>query len=162
MPTAPPTSAGEFETLTTFLDYYREVMIGKVAGVDAAGLRATPVPSGTCLGGLLKHLAYVERWWFQAVYAGRQVDFPWSKENPDADFVLDDHDDADSLIALYRAEVDEARRVVAADPDLDRVVQAGPRQVSLRWILVHMIEEVARHAGHADILREQYDGAVGD
>jgi uncharacterized damage-inducible protein DinB len=162
MPSAPPTTAGELETLTTFLDYYREVMIGKVAGVDAAGLRAAPVPSGTCLGGLLKHLAYVERWWFQAVYAGRQVDFPWSKENPDADFILDDHDDADSLITLYRAEIEEARRVVAADPDLDRVVDSGRRQVSLRWILVHMIEEVARHAGHADILREQYDGAVGD
>jgi uncharacterized damage-inducible protein DinB len=162
MPQDPPTTAGELETLTTFLDYYREVMIGKIRGVDAAGLRQSPVESGTCLGGLLKHLAYVERWWFQAVHAGRTVGFPWTEDDPDADWRLEDGDDADSLIALYEAEVAQARLTVDANPDLDHVSSTGRSEYSLRWILVHMIEEVARHAGHADLLREQYDGATGD
>lgn len=150
--------------LTAFLDYYRGVMIRKIEGLDHDGLRFSLVPSGTCLGGLLKHLGYVERWWFQAVYARRRIEFPGSEDDPDADFRLDESDDAASLVAFYRGEVEASRAIVAEHPDLERTVKMPGRdvQVSLRWILVHMIEEVARHAGHADLLRERVDGATGD
>lgn len=147
--------------LTAFLDYFRSVMIRKVEGVDAAGLRLSPVESGTCLGGLIKHLAYVERWWFQAVWRSDPVEFPWSDDDPDAEFRLDADDTADSLIALYRRECDISRRL-AQDSRLDDVIPWKDGHLSLRWIMVHMIEETARHCGHADLIREMLDGSVGD
>ena len=163
LPPDPPHSATEFEMLTSFLDFYRGVMVRKIEGVDAEGLRRSPVDSGTSLGGLLKHLGYVERQWFGESLGGLELDFPWTKEDPDADFRLDKSETAESLTAFYRAECERSRNVVADNPDLNRVVPASRnRQVSLRWILVHMIEETARHAGHADILREMHDGEVGD
>ena len=138
-------------------------MVRKIEGLDPAGLRLSPVASGTSLGGLVKHLGYVERQWFGSSYAGLDLEYPWTAEDPDADFRLEDADTVESLVAFYRAECARSREVVAADPDLDKVVPASRgRMVSLRWILVHMIEETARHAGHADILREMVDGEVGD
>ncbi|MFP5331674.1 MAG: DinB family protein [Acidimicrobiia bacterium] len=160
---APPTTADEFTTLTTFLDYFREVVVRKLDGVEEAGLRAVLVPSQlTTLGGIVRHLGFVERWWFQTVYAGRNIEAPWTDDDPDADFVVPEGETAASLISFYRQSCEESRQVVAAQPDLDRVVSTGRRDVSLRWILVHMIEETARHAGHLDLLRESWDGAVGD
>lgn len=147
--------------LLAFLDYYRSVMIRKVEGVDDGGLRMSPVASGTSLGGLTKHLAYVERSWFQEFFASREVEYPWSDTDSDAEFRVEDEDTADGLIALYRQECEESRRIVA-DADLDRTVEGRRGEVSLRWILVHMIEETARHAGHADLIREMIDGSVGD
>jgi uncharacterized damage-inducible protein DinB len=148
--------------LTSYLDYYRGVMVRKIEGLNAAGLRRSPVESGTSLGGLLKHLGYVERQWFGESLGGLELDFPW-KNDPDADFRLDTSETAESLIAFYQAECERSRNIVEDNPDLNRVVRASrDRQVSLRWILVHMIEETARHAGHADILREMHDGEVGD
>lgn len=149
--------------LTSFLDYYRGVMVRKIEGLDAEGLRRSPVDSGTSLGGLLKHLGYVERQWFGESLGGLELAFPSTKGDPDADFRLDKSETAESLIAFYRAECERSRNMVADNPDLNRVVPASHnRQVSLRWILIHMIEETARHAGHADILREMHDGEVGD
>ena len=149
--------------LTSYLDWYRIVMVRKIEGLDAEGLRRSPVASGTSLGGLVKHLAYVERQWFAASYGGLQLDYPWTDEDPDADFRLDDDETVESLTAFYQTECQRSRDLVAVNPDLERVVSASRgRMVSLRWILVHMIEETARHAGHADIIREMVDGAVGD
>jgi uncharacterized damage-inducible protein DinB len=163
LPSYPPHSAAEFEMLTSFLDWYRVVMIRKIEGLDAEGLRRSPVSSGTSLGGLVKHLAYVERHWFGSSYGGLKLDYPWTDEDPDADFRLDADDTVESLSAFYQAECKRSREIVAANPDLDHVVPTTrDRRVSLRWILVHMIEETARHAGHADIIREMVDGAVGD
>ena len=147
--------------LTSFLDYFRSVMIRKVEGVDDEKLRWSPVPSGTCLGGLIKHLAYVERYWFQSVWAGREVAFPWTDDDPDADFHLDPDDTADSLIDFYRQECDVSRQIAAASA-LDDTVTTPRGEISMRWIVVHMIEETARHCGHADLIRELVDGAVGD
>lgn len=160
-PVDPPRDKPERETLLAFLDYFRTVMIRKVEGVDDAGLRMSPVPSGTCLGGLIKHLAYVERWWFQAAWMSEAVEFPWTDEDPDADFRVEDHDTADTLIELYRGECARSREIVGDTP-LDEVVVGSRGETSLRWIVVHMIEETARHAGHADLIREMIDGAVGD
>ena len=163
LPPHPPYSATEFETLTSYLDWYRTVMMRKIEDLDPDALRRSPVGSGTSLGGLVKHLAYVERHWFGGSYGGLELDYPWSEEDPDADFRLDPEDTVESLIDFYQAECSRSRQIVASRPDLDHVVSASRgRMVSLRWILVHMIEETARHAGHADILREMVDGAVGD
>jgi len=163
LPSYPPHSAAEFEMLTSFLDWYRLVMIRKIEGLDAEGLRRSPVASGTSLGGLVKHLAYVERHWFGSSYGGLTLDYPWTDEDPDADFRLDDNETVESLTTFYQAECKRSREMVAANPDLDHVVPTTrDRRVSLRWILVHMIEETARHAGHADIIREMVDGVVGD
>lgn len=149
--------------LNSFLDWYRIVMIRKIEGLDAEGLRRSPVASGTSLGGLVKHLAYVERHWFGSTYGGLQLEYPWTDEDPDADFRLDESETVESLTAFYQDECTRSREIVAAKPDLDHVVPATrERMVSLRWILVHMIEETARHAGHADIIREMVDGEVGD
>ena len=163
----PPTTAGEFTTLTTFLDYLREVVVHKLEGVDESGLRAVLVASqGTTLGGIIHHLAHVERWWFQQVYAGADLEYPWTDDDPDGDFRVPADATAESLIALYRECCSRSREVVAARPDLDHAVarpgSTSGRMFSLRWILVHMIEETARHAGHLDLLRESWDGAVGD
>jgi uncharacterized damage-inducible protein DinB len=159
----PPTGAPEFGTLTAFLDHYREVICEKVAGVDGPGLRRSVVATGTSLGGIIRHLAFVERWWFQEVYDGRRVTYPWSEDDPDGDWRLSPEDDAAGLIAFYRDECAVSREIVSELPDLDRSVPIPGRErtVSLRWILVHMIEETARHAGHADLLREIHDGVTG-
>ena len=163
----PPTTADEFTTLTTFLDYFREVVVHKLEGVEEPGLRAVLVPSpGTTLGGIIHHLAHVERWWFQQVYGGAALDHPWTDDDTDADFRVPPDATAESLIALYRECCARSREVVEAHPDLEREAQrpgsTSGRSFSLRWILVHMIEETARHAGHLDLLRESWDGAVGD
>jgi uncharacterized damage-inducible protein DinB len=125
------------------------------------------VPSGTSLLALVKHLTYVERWWFRAVFAGEDVEFPWTDEDPDADWRVEPHETAEELIAAYRSEVESCRRAIAGGGMDERArgkveTLDGPAGMfSLRWVLGHMIEETARHNGHADILRELIDGATG-
>ncbi|HEV3012982.1 MAG TPA: DinB family protein [Actinomycetota bacterium] len=160
----PPLLGDETETLAGFLDYHRATLLWKLEGLDDEQLRRALVPSGTSLLGLVKHLAYVERSWFQAVWAGQQVSFPWTKEDPDADWRIEPTETTEDVLALYKGECDRSREIVAAASSLDQAVH-HPRwteDVSRRWILVHMIEETARHVGHADILREQLDGATGE
>jgi len=160
----PPANAPEKETLETFLDYHRATLLQKVAGLDAADLRRSFVPSGTNLLSLVKHLAYVERWWFQHIFAGEDPDFPWADEDPDADFRVEPHETAAGIIALYQQEARLSRDIVqrsALDDVAKRVGRRG-EEFTLRWIIVHMIEETARHNGHADILRELTDGATGE
>lgn len=147
--------------LSSFLDYFRSVMIRKIEGVDEEQLRWSPVQSGTCLGGLVKHLGYVERQWFQEVWGGREVVFPWSEDDPDAEFRVEPGDTAESLVEFYRQECAVSREIIASSA-LDESVETERGALSLRWILVHMIEETARHCGHADLIREMIDGSVGD
>ncbi|GAA2594975.1 DinB family protein [Streptomyces axinellae] len=155
----PLVDGGESETLRTFLGYLREAVIAKAAGVtDEVGL--TPgVPSGTSLLGLIKHLTVVEENWFEWAYAGKGEGGPASDSEPPAP-----GETAASLIAAYQDASRRADEIVAACDDLSRPGARSLRDSpppSLRWVLVHMIEETARHAGHADILREQTDGATG-
>ena len=160
----PPQVAGETETLEGFLDFQRATLLWKLEGLDDEQLRRPMVPSGTSLLGLVKHLAYVERSWFQLVWAGQKVSFPWTKEDPDADWRIEPDETTADVLALYNAECDRSREIVAAASSLGEAV-VHPRwkeEVSRRWILAHMLEETARHVGHADILREQLDGAVGE
>lgn len=161
----PPRAAAEKETLSSFLDYHRATLLWKVAGLSDDDLRRSIVPSGVTLLGMVKHLAYVERWWFQAVFAGESVTFPWTDADPDADWRVEASETTDEIIVLYKAEVRRSREIVAG-ANLEAHAQAearhGKAEESLRWIVVHMIEETARHNGHADILRELTDGKTGE
>jgi uncharacterized damage-inducible protein DinB len=160
----PPLLGDETETLAGFLDYHRATLLWKLEGLDDEQLRRAMVPSGTSLLGLVKHLAYVERSWFQGVWAGQEVSFPWTREDPDADWRIEPDETTGDVLALYDGECDRSREIVAVASSLDEAV-VHPRwkeEVSRRWILVHMIEETARHNGHVDLLREAIDGVTGE
>ncbi|MFN8077534.1 MAG: DinB family protein [Kineosporiaceae bacterium] len=161
----PPETGAERELLESFLDYHRDTLLLKCEGLDAAGLkaRATP-PSALSLLGLVRHLTDVERYWFRMGVDGQRPGFLYwgeSEDEPDTDFEVEDADPA-ADVAAYRAEVAAAREV-AARHGLDETFTIGRRgPLSVRWVYVHMIEEYARHNGHADLLREAVDGTVGD
>ena len=157
----PPYLGDEAETLAGFLDFHRATLLWKLEGLDDEQLRRPMVPSGTSLLGMVKHLAYVERWWFQQVWAGREVTYPWTDEDPDADWRVEPSETTEDILALYRGECARSREIAAA-ASLDGVAHHPRGERSRRWILVHMIEETARHNGHADILREQLDGVTGE
>ncbi|WP_308271159.1 DinB family protein [Kitasatospora sp. SUK 42] len=156
----PSLNADERTTLLSFLDYLRQAVIGKVAGVSDEDARRPGVASGTSLLWLVRHLTVVELNWFEWAYRGLGA------EPLETDEVPLDGATLAGEIAAYRAAIARSNAVAADAPDLDR---PGARSLrpddtegpSLRWVLVHMIEETGRHAGHADILREQLDGAVG-
>ncbi len=161
----PPLVAREREMLDAWLDYHRATLAVKCEGLSDDQLRAQAVPpSSLSLLGLVRHMGEVERSWFRRVLSGEQAPPRYySDENRDGDF--DDVADADVAEAFgyWRDECADARERVAAAPSLD--VTGTGRQgetYSLRWIMVHMIEEYARHNGHADLLRERIDGTVGD
>ena len=144
----------ELGTLGRYLDVYRDVVRWKVGGVDLEAAKRPMVPSGTSLLGVVKHLAYVERWWFQSVIAGDDVDFPdWGTDDPDADFRITDEETIESVLAFYDGECERSRQILAGLDDPDSLRSAYGEDLSVRRILVHMVEEVARHAGHMDILR---------
>jgi hypothetical protein len=168
----PPPAAGELETLLAFLDHHRATFAWKTAGVDADGWRRTVGASTMTLGGMTKHLALVEDDWFDHDLMGRDAREPWASNDWDADpdweWRTGALEDPDRVRALWSASVERARACTAealADGGLDRLA-ARPwrdgRYPSLRWILVHMIEEYARHNGHADLIRESIDGVVGE
>lgn len=161
---AVPFAGDEKAMLSAFLDRYRETILWKLDGLSRAQASQRLVPSATTLLGIVKHLAYVERWWFQMHFAGGPVNFPWAEDEPDQDidFRISSTDTIESTTALHEHEIARSRELVAAASIEDMGRGAGtvePR--SLRWIMVHMIDETARHAGHADILRELTDGAIG-
>lgn len=158
----PPRVAPEKEMLVAMLDQQRDVMLWKIEGLDDERLRKATTPSSMTLLGTLKHLAMVERWWFQDVFAGEDVTFPWTEDDPDADWRIEPAETTDDLVALYRQEIEKARVIIDAH-DLDGLAARRVRDEdrSLRWVILHMIEETARHVGHADILREAADGSTG-
>lgn len=158
----PPRSGDEKTILETYLDWYREALLIKIDGLSDADMKRRLVGSETTLFGIVHHLAYVERWWFQDVFAGRDVEYPWSDADPDAEWHVDGSITSDDAIALYRRECDLNRLIAgSAHPD-DFARHEKFKDMNLRRIMVHMIEETARHVGHADILRELIDGTTGD
>jgi uncharacterized damage-inducible protein DinB len=146
--------------LEVFLDLYRDILKRKLAGLSNQQACQRRVPSQTTLGGLVKHLAAVEREWFQIVLAGHPGDSVGAPPQDDG-WTLSSEDTADSLLAGYERACSASRRAASGFSLDDCVPHSRMGQVSLRWIYVHMIEESARHTGHADILREQIDGATG-
>jgi uncharacterized damage-inducible protein DinB len=162
----PPPLADERTTLVGFLRWQRATVELKCAGLDAEAMarRALP-PSSMSLLGLVRHLALVERGWFRKILAGQEVPrvFP-PEDGPDPAFdgAVADPAVVEQAWRLWREEVAFTDAFIAAAPNLDVTGDEAWRgPMSLRWILVHMIEEYARHNGHIDLLREQLDGAVG-
>jgi uncharacterized damage-inducible protein DinB len=168
----PPPAGDELAVLTGFLDYQRATLAWKTRGLDAEGLQVTVAASTMTLGGLLKHLAFVEEIWLSRRFLGRGwsatfADVDWD-DDPDWEWHSAAQDSPEQLHALWSAAVDRSRAVVAgavADGGLDRLAVVGSPDGTtpcLRWILVHLIEEYARHNGHADLIREWIDGEVGE
>lgn len=168
----PPLDGDEVATLLGFLDFQRATFAWKVRGLDRAGLTATVGASTMTLGGLLKHLAYDEDDWFGRRLLGLERDAPWNTADwaadPDWDWHSATENTPDELYALWDEAVGRARQRVATaltrgglDQPAARAWADG-RSPSLRWILTHMIEEYARHNGHADLLRESVDGSTGE
>jgi len=168
----PPAAGDEVETLLGFLDYQRATLAWKCGGLDAAGLNATVGVSTLTLGGLLKHMALVESDWFSERLHGNEPVPPWDTVDWDADRDWELHTAADDspeeLFALWRESCERSRKLTAqaiAEGGLDMLARHNPpgrRIPSLRWILCHMIEEYARHNGHADLIRESIDGQTGE
>jgi uncharacterized damage-inducible protein DinB len=168
----PPAAADERATLLGFLDWQRSTLAWKCAGLDGAGLNATVGASSMTLGGILKHMALVEDHWFSRSLHGHDPVPPWDAvdwdANPDWEWHSAAGDSPEQIAALWLDAVSRSRALVAeaiADGGLERPArQAWPdgRSPSLRWVLCHMIEEYARHNGHADLLREAVDGQTGE
>ena len=163
--TEPPSVAGERESLEQWLDYQRATLLHKCAGLSSEQLKLRPVPPSTLsLLGLVRHMVDVERSWFSRRIGGRDLALEYSNEdNPDGDFDDLDAADAESDLAALRREI-VSSSAVAATRRLDDVVPSRDhrqRSWDVRWIYVHMIEEYARHNGHADLIRELTDGQVG-
>jgi uncharacterized damage-inducible protein DinB len=165
----PPATGSEAEQLHAFLDYHRATLQQKTAGLDAAGLSATLPPSTMTLAGLLKHMALVEDNWFSVFLRGNDPIEPWASapwdDDRDWEWHTAVHDDPDDLRAGHAAAAERSRELVEG-VDLDTLsvgrLRGSGEQTTLRWIVLHMIEEYARHNGHADLLRESVDGVVGE
>ena len=161
----PPATADERTMFAGWLDFHRATLELKCAGLTPAQLATRAVePSTLSLLGLVRHMADVERGWFRRRLAGEDAPpLYYSDEDPDGDFDNLDPAAVDEAFATWHAECDRAREIAAALPSLDVMVtdRAG-RKLSARWVLHHMIEEYARHNGHADLLRERIDGATGE
>jgi hypothetical protein len=171
--TAPAYADDEVGMLRGFLDYFRSTIRLQASGLTDAELDQTLLPSDLTLGGMLKHLAYVEDWWFCYHLAAREPSEPWDTapwdDDPDWDWhsaAGDTHAELDALLVAAIARSDECLdAALAHDPDLgQRVARPRPPEKgetpTVRWVLVHMVEEYARHAGHADLIRQSIDGAT--
>ncbi|WP_027346996.1 DinB family protein [Hamadaea tsunoensis] len=157
----PPQAAGERETLTAMLDFSRATVLQKVAGLTDEQAFAAPVPPSTLTpAGIVKHLTGVERFWFSIDFAGLDLPWPWSEEDPHGGFPIAPGETIEELASAYAAECERSRSSIV-DADLDEVARGEDQTFTLRYALVHMIEETARHCGHLDLLRERTDGATG-
>ncbi len=156
--------ASEREALESFLDSQREGLLRKIEGLDDEMARKAPTASSLSLLGLVKHAATWERRWFQVLMGGRDFPNEWPtvlSEPSDADMMVDENDTVDHWIAYYREQIEQSRAVTAS-MDLDSpCARPDIIECNVRYVLFHMIEETARHAGHADIIRETLDGSRG-
>jgi uncharacterized damage-inducible protein DinB len=159
----PPLIADERTMLEAWLDWHRATLATKCEGLTAEQLRERAVPpSSLSLLGLVRHMAEVESGWFRRCLAGEDAKPIYcSKEDPDGDFDRIDDADSDADMQTWLDECGHARSVLAEIGSLDDLGKGRNQEFSVRWVLVHMIEEYARHNGHADLLRERIDGATG-
>jgi uncharacterized damage-inducible protein DinB len=168
----PLPAADEAATTLGFLDYQRSTLAWKCAGLDESGLQVKVGVSSMTLGGILKHMALVEDLWFSRSLHGNDRAAPWDavdwESDPDWEWDSAALDTPEELRTLWENAVIRSRELVAeamSRGGLEQLAhEAWPdgRSPSLRWILVHMIEEYARHNGHADLLRESVDGETGE
>jgi len=159
---AEPAHTGDERTaLTGFLQRQRDLVAWKLAGVPEDALRAASTPSGLTGHGIVRHLANVERSWLRDVFAGETgLSFDWTPEDPDGELHVPADVPLAELLAGYAAESARCDAVVRAAASLDAVSVTGG--YTLRWVLLHLVEETARHLGHLDLLRETADGATGE
>jgi uncharacterized damage-inducible protein DinB len=157
-----PFTGAEKESLKVALDRHRDAILWKLEGLDDEQLRRPMVPSGTSLLGLVKHLAAVEYGWFCDTFGREAEPLPFDDDDPEADLRIEPGETTEDVLAFYgraRAAADQA----IGELDIEDTGTAWfGEAVTLRWVLIHMVEETARHAGHADIIRELIDGMAGD
>ena len=157
-----PFTGAEKESLKVALDRHRDAVLWKLEGLGDEDLRRQMTPSGTSLLGLVKHLAAVEYGWFCDTFGREAEPLPFDEDDPDADLRVRPDETTEEVLAFY------GRARAAGDRTIDEleVEDTGTawfgEAVTLRWVLIHMVEETARHAGHADIIRELIDGMTGD
>jgi hypothetical protein len=158
MPFMAPPVGNERDALLTFLGQQRSALRAAVYGLTDEQARQTPTASGLCLGGLVKHVARTERRWSVAGIAGRPLPGLWPIEDWPSDFRMDQGETIAGLLEFYAETAELTGQIVAAVDDLSQP-QAEDAERSVRWVLFHLIQETARHAGHADMLREALDGS---
>jgi uncharacterized damage-inducible protein DinB len=149
-------TAAERQLLDTWLDVQRDAVVDKISGLSEEDIRRRLVPSLTTVGGVVKHLRWVETGWFHELLGARSGEF--RRAHPrDWEFTVQPDDTVASLVEEYRAACARSREVAGSYSLDDVVPHSEMGSVSVRWVLVHLIEETARHAGHMDILREQIE-----
>ncbi|MDX6361133.1 DinB family protein [Streptomyces sp. NPDC058274] len=161
-----PPAWDERSQLTTFLDYARDTARAKCEGASQEDARKAPLPGSPLmtLCGVVNHLRWVEYYWFQVVFLGEEDEGPWTDEDPDREMRIAVDIPLTELLQQYEEQAARYRELVTGH-DLGAAAKRPIRdglQVDLRWILLHLIEETARHNGHLDILRELADGQTGD
>jgi uncharacterized damage-inducible protein DinB len=165
-----PQVADELTMLSAFLDWMRATLRMKAGDLDGEQLQRRLEPSAMTLGGMVTHLAWVESWWFTEIFLGEQPGEPWAsfdwKADRDAEWTVAASTEPDEIWAVFDTEVERSRRVLAESGGLDAIAVGHRKRkpgepLSMRWIMVHMIEEYARHLGHADLIRESIDGSTG-
>ena len=157
-----PFTGAEKESLKVALDRHRDAILWKLEGLDDEQLRRAMVPSGTSLLGLVKHLAAVEYGWFCDTFGRETEPLPFDDDDPDADLSVRPEETTEDILAFYGRARATADRVIDELDIEDTGTAWFGDAVTMRWVLIHMVEETARHAGHVDILRELIDGMAGD
>lgn len=170
-PMDPDLQVGEREMLSQYVEYGRATMVRLVSGLTREQLAVSVGSSDLTLAGLVKHLALVEDAWYVETFLGETIPQPWAdidwESDPDWEFRTAVEDDVETLVGLYDTACERARSITAEAASLDelsvgvsRREETRGQQFSLRWIILHMIEETARHLGHADLIRQSIDGAT--
>jgi hypothetical protein len=158
----PPEDGDELATQTGLLDFLRDTVVMKVAGLTDEQAFSRPVsPSALTPAGIVKHLTGVERFWFSIDFAGADLEWPWTEEYPHGNFSLEPGDTLAAIVDDYGTECARSRDVVAA-AGFDDQARGEGLSFNLRYAVAHLIEETARHLGHLDLLRESIDGVVGE
>ena len=162
--TEPPKTAAPEQMVGAFLNFLRETLIWKTDGLSLEQLTWAYAPSSLTLLGMIKHLTRVERYWFKEVLVGSETTLPWTDEQRAANWRIEPDEDADVIRARYWSTVARSREI-AAVMTWQQIARGGTGDragLSLGWVLSHMVEETARHVGHADLIRERLDGATGE
>lgn len=149
--------AAELPMARAWLTHLRESAIHKLEDLDYDQLRWRPAPTANSLGTIVVHLGYAERLWLRVIFAGERMDMGWRQQM----FILPDGWSREEIVSFYRAETAAADAVLDAAGSMDEPSRGEIRPTTLRWVVVHLIEETARHAGHMDLTRELLDGRTG-
>jgi hypothetical protein len=155
------TLVDEFTMLRGWLDHLRGSARTKIEGLTPDQLRWRPSPTANSAGGIVMHLGYAERWWLRVIFDDEQMDLAWTADRNASTFVVPDGWGAEDVLAFHRAETEATDAVLDRADSLDEPSRSALRPTNLRWIMTHLVEEVARHAGHLDITRELIDGSTG-